>query len=73
MAMGLVSGCLWPIVLTQGPSVVQAMLRQDGFRQGLWEVVGDVASPSDLGKNLPKFFRLGVACQFCVPYQDLLS
>ena len=45
------------------------MLRQDGFHQGLWEVVGDVGSPLDRSE----FFRLGVACQFRVPYWDLLS
>ena len=67
MAMGLVSGFLWPIVLTQGPSVVQAMLRQDGFRQGLWEMVGDVVSPFDLSQVLPVGGRLSVLCSLPGP------
>ena len=62
MVMGLVSSCLWRIILTQG-----ALLSQEGFQQGgLWEV-GRICSVSFwLFLNSSDWWWL-------VPCQDLLS
>ena len=40
LVMGLVLGCLWPVMLMQGPTwVACASLSQDGFQwEGFWEV-----------------------------------
>ena len=71
MMMGLVSG-LSLVNHSDSKSflVVQALFSQDGCqREGFWEVVRHVMSPL----TFPELFRLVVAYQFCVPYQDLLS
>ena len=43
------------------------MLRQDGFHQGLWEVVGDVGSPLDRSRILPVGRGLSVSCSLLGP------
>ena len=71
MIMGLVSGLsLANHSDSESFLVVQALFSQDGCqREGFWEVVRHVMSPL----TFPELFRLVVAYQFCVPYQDLLS
>ena len=49
--------------------VVHALFSQDGCqREGFWEVVGHVVSPSELSRTLPVGSGLLVACSL----QDLL-
>ena len=71
MVRGFVSGCLWPIFLTQGPSCgrpprsanMDSSRRIPGGHVD-WRVLASFA--------LSRFFRLVVTCEFRVPYQDLL-
>ena len=68
MMMGLVSGCLQPIVLTQGPSCGAGNAQARGSHQGgLWEVGGDMASPFDLSQILPVGGGLSVPCSLAGP------
>ena len=71
MVMGLVSG--WSLANHSNSEsflVAHASLRQDGCqREGFWEVDGHPVSPFDLSE----LFRLAVAYQFRIPYQDVLS
>ena len=67
MVMGLVSG--WS--LANHPDSVSFLVAHTllSQREGFWEVVEHVCQPL----IFPELFRLVVAYQFHVPYQDLLS
>ena len=74
MVVGLVSSCLWLIILTRSFLVVCTWLSQDGLQQrGFWEIgrTYGLSSPFDLSQILPvgggllgnTKFLTGTCCQ----------